>query len=158
MKTLILLRHAKSEDPQMAETDFERHLKNKGKQDILQIAEKSIQSEFVPDLILCSTAVRTRETLEIYASLLITKPDIHFTDALYHASASEILDTINDHTEAADTIMVVGHNMGISNLASLLSAGTCPELPTSGMAIIKFEAAIEPGQGKLHRFFTPKTL
>lgn len=158
MKTLILLRHAKSEDPNLAATDFKRHLKNKGKLDILQVAEKSIRAEYLPDLILCSTANRTRETLELYASVLKSKPDIHYIDALYHASASEILDLVIDRAEKADTIMVVGHNMGLSVLASQLSDSGCPELPTSGMAIFKFEAAPEPGLGKLLNFYSPKSL
>lgn len=158
MKKLILLRHAKSEDPDLAESDFKRHLKNKGKQDILQIASRSLQFGYVPGLILCSTAVRTRETLELYASLLSAKPDIIYADALYHASASEILDVLIAHAAMAETIMVVGHNMGLSVLASTLAAEGCPELPTSGMVILEFEAAIEPGQGKRLDFFTPKTL
>lgn len=158
MKTLILLRHAKSEDPDLAESDFKRHLKNKGKQDILQVAEKSIHADYVPDLILCSTANRTRETLELYASLLKLKPEIHYTDSLYHASAFEIMDIVLTHAEQADTIMVVGHNMGLSVLASQLSDSGCPELPTSGMVIFNFDGAVEPGLGKLLHFFSPKTL
>jgi phosphohistidine phosphatase len=158
MKTLILLRHAKSEDPDQAATDFQRHLKNRGRRDILKVAEKSIQDACVPGLILCSSAIRTRETLDLYLSMLSAKPRIQYLDALYHASASEILDVVLAHADEAETIMVVGHNMGLSVLASLLSETDCPELPTSGMVIFNFEAECAPGMGKRLHFYTPESL
>lgn len=153
MKTLILLRHAKSEDPGLLDTDFKRHLKERGKKDIRKVAESFKQLKCIPDIILCSTAVRTRETLEEFNKVYNNDIETHYLHELYHASASQILDIIYKYP--VDTMLVIGHNNGISVLADALSESSCMSLPTSGMVVLEFEKLIETRQGKLAHFIIP---
>ncbi|MCC6817523.1 MAG: histidine phosphatase family protein [Bacteroidia bacterium] len=158
MKTLFLLRHSKTEPQSLIKSDFNRKLIERGHLDIKKVAQKFNELNMMPDLILCSTAVRARETLTGFVEETGKQYQIEFLDGLYHASASEILDIIHSYQHAHDAIMVVGHNFGISNLANWLSLNGAEELPTSGMHILEFETSLEPTTGKLIHFLKPKAI
>lgn len=158
MRILILLRHAKSEEPGFIKPDYERKLKEKGVRDINKVAAEFIKLDLNPSIILCSSATRTRETLHEFLGHLQTVPEVKFFESLYHASASEILDHINTYGKDSDIIMEVGHNFGISQLADYLSRDTCRELPTSGLVVLGFEKDIEMGKGKILHLIIPKEI
>lgn len=158
MKTILLLRHAKSEDPGLIQPDFKRHLKERGIKDIIKVTEHFIDFGIMPEKILCSTANRTKETLHEFLQISKSPADVQLMDELYHASASTIFDCVAPEFEKHETIMVVGHNFGISQLADFLSETGCQELPTSGLVILDFDSLFEPGQGKIRHFISPKTL
>ncbi len=158
MKTLVLLRHAKSEDILLAASDFERHLKQKGKEDIQKVASYFKSLNIHPDYVFCSSANRTKETLAEFNSICSLRSEIDYNDNLYHASASEILNEILKVISTHSIIFLVGHNFGISDLAEILSEDSCPELPTSGMVILQFPSIPEPSACKRIHFITPKML
>jgi phosphohistidine phosphatase len=158
MKQLFLFRHAKTEEVGLLGSDFKRNLKEKGREDAKKISQYLDQREAHPQLILCSTANRTMQTCEIYLDNVGFEGEVKYLEGLYHASASSILDTINEHIAAYDRVMVIGHNMGISQLADMLCNGGCEELPTAGVVVIRFDEVIEPYIGELKAYITPKNL
>jgi phosphohistidine phosphatase len=158
MKTLILLRHGKSEDPSLLKSDFKRGLKQKGIEDLEKVSSHFNALDFKPEKVLCSSARRTRETYDEFSKHLSTPIPVEYSDDLYHASASKILEHINKNTYSVDCLLVVGHNFGISKLAEYLCVGGCEDLPTSGMVIIQFDNLIEPGLGNKLHFIKPKLI
>jgi phosphohistidine phosphatase SixA len=82
--------------------------------------------------------------------------NINYLDELYHATASEILSTVQSAESNIQTLMVVGHNFGISQLAYYLGQEACPELPTSGLMVFQFENNIKEGEGEYLHFINPK--
>ena len=158
MKTLILLRHAKSEDPSILKTDFNRNLKTKGIDNIHAVAKIFLEYNIQPDIVLCSAANRTIETIAEFQKAINTAYNVHYMEELYHASASNILEIIQNQDSNADVVMVVGHNFGISELALYLGEKACSELPTSGLVVFQFTKQIHAGEGKCLHFITPKTI
>jgi phosphohistidine phosphatase len=158
MKTLILLRHAKSEDPSLLKNDFKRNLKNRGINDIHLVAQEFSKLNLIPNIVLCSSANRTMETLAEFQKEINSKYKISYLEDLYHADASTILEVIQKNEDLGDIIMLVGHNFGISVLANYLGNEACEELPTSGLVIFQFTNSIEAGEGKCLYFLTPKSL
>lgn len=155
MITLLLLRHSKSEELNSSKSDFERNLSKQGILDNQKVKKYYFSKYPFPDLILSSSANRTKQTTELFFDL---KPNIIYLDELYHASASEILDIINRYAAKHNYIAVVGHNMGLSELANILSKKGCPELPTSGYSLLEFENGIELHQGNLCEIINTKSL
>ena len=158
MKTLILLRHSKSEELNLYKSDFERNLSEQGLLDIQKVKKYYYSKYPFPDLILSSSANRTKQTSEHFFDFIDDVPNIVYLDELYHASASEILDIIIRYAEKYNFIAVVGHNMGLSELANLLSKKGCSELPTTGYALFEFENGVELHQGDLCEMLSPKSL
>jgi phosphohistidine phosphatase len=149
MKTLILLRHAKSELPSVNQKDFDRRLNDRGQIDIVKVSVAFNLLGILPDCILCSSAVRTKETLDAYLKVSGHKTKVLYLDQLYHASASEILSTVNQYDNQYNCIMVVGHNFGISTLADKLSSNGAEQMSTSAIHVLEFSDKIEAYQGKL---------
>lgn len=158
MKTLILLRHAKSELPSLSQSDFERKLSDKGKIDIIKVSAAFNLLNIQPDIILCSSAARTRETLTSFIKVTNIKSAVKFLEPLYHASASEILNTILAFSDQYSSIMVVGHNFGISTLADRLSNKGAEQMSTSAIHVLQFDQHIEPYQGQLIHSLSHKSL
>ncbi len=158
MKTLLLLRHSKSEELSFIKSDFERNLSEQGLLDIQKVKKYYFSKYPFPDLILSSSANRTKQTTELFFDFLDLKPNIIYLDELYHASASQILDIINLYAPKYPFIALVGHNMGLSELANLLSKKGCPELPTTGYALFELENSFGLHQGDLYEMLNPKSL
>jgi phosphohistidine phosphatase len=158
MKTLILLRHAKSEDPSLLKNDFKRNLKSRGINDIRLVANEFAKLNLNPNIVLCSAANRTKETLAEFQSEIKSKFKVTYLEDLYHADASTILDVIQNNEKLGDTIMVVGHNFGISVLANYIGNEACEELPTSGLVVFQFANSIKAGEGRRLNYITPKSI
>ena len=134
MKTLLLLRHAKSswDDPALA--DHERPLNARGEKDAPRVGQLARDEGLVPDLIVSSDAVRARLTAEAMADA--TGGQMLVDPRLYHASATEILAAVRSVVERdIATVMVVGHNPGLEELIALLTE-ELEHLPTAALAQI----------------------
>ena len=121
MRTLYLLRHAKSswDDPTLP--DDKRPLAPRGRRDGKRIAEHLRRQEIEPELVLCSSAARTRETLELLRPAL-GGATVVVEDELYGASADRLLARIRLVPDEAESVMVIGHNPGLHELALVLAS------------------------------------
>lgn len=140
MKILYLVRHAKSSwnDPEL--DDFDRPLNERGLKNAPEMGKRLKRKRVRPDLILSSPAVRAFSTAQIMAKELgYPLPEIEEIPALYHASENSILKTIQTTEEHVDTLMVFGHNPGITYLANMLCKTYRVEnIPTAGVFAVNF--------------------
>jgi phosphohistidine phosphatase len=153
MDRLILMRHGKAERQAAAGGDFERPLAERGREDAALMAGVLARAKLAPDLILVSSARRTRETWEAVRDAFPQAAGEIRKD-LYHAEAEDIQAAIDDEAGDGQTVMVIGHNPGLHDLAVTLalSGRALPGLvsrlrsrfPTSTAAVFKFDAAGTP--------------
>ncbi len=160
MKTLYLVRHAKSSWNNASLSDFERPLNDRGNADKKVMAKRLKEKETELDFILSSSAKRTSQTTyAIKEELSISSENIKFSDNLYHASLVNMLSETNSVSDDNDIIMLVGHNPGMSNLCDYL-CDYFVDFPTLGIAKITFELdswqEISRGTGTLEWFDFPK--
>jgi phosphohistidine phosphatase len=132
---LHLLRHAKTNQISPTGKDFDRELLPRAYEQLQEFREFYTQNPFQVGHILCSSAVRTRQTLDQIKALFADVP-VTFLDELYLASAGELLKIINE-LQSPEDILLIGHNEGISELASELSAGFIL-LKTCGLVSLEF--------------------
>lgn len=132
-KRLSLVRHANAEQDADVR-DFERPLSRKGRGEAEEVAKRFLERAQVPDLIMASAAVRTRETAEIFARVLnVAARLIQAEDSLYLADGEHILASIRGVGPRVGHLMVIGHNPGISAAAiSLAPEAINTDLPTCG--------------------------
>lgn len=164
MLRLILVRHAKSawDDPGLA--DFDRPLAARGITAAGWIGETLSRHGWLPGRIVCSTARRTRETLELAKAHLPAngKPaDIVWSDAVYDRRDHDYLGIIAEQGGDAPVLMLVGHNSATEETARLLSRGShdTGAFPTAGIAVIDCNldswSELAPGAGRLVHFLRP---
>ncbi len=140
MKTIFLMRHGKSEDG-YDKTDFERDLHPKGEKKTLKIARFLLEQHYKPQKIITSAAYRTIQTAKIMSKVLgIPDSDIIETKQLYLASADEMLSYIYGIDDSINSIMMVGHNHGISDLASYLSHSDLEWMSTSAVVAVEIDS------------------
>ena len=139
MKTIYLIRHAKSSWKNSDQTDFERPLNSRGKKDRITMGKRLKKENCSPQIFLSSAAKRTIETsLVIAKEIDFEQNNIIFKQELYHASSQEIFRIINEQDNSFETLLLVGHNPGISDLSYYLS-NIPHSFPTCGVAKITFE-------------------
>ncbi len=126
--------------------------------------------DLTPDLVVCSTARRARQTCELALAAFDGEIDVRYDEDLYHAAAGELLEAIRHVADDVGRVMIVGHNPGMHALALGLTdqyPGTEAALrigkyPTAALAVIGFDLDrwrdIEPGSGQLETFIRPKDL
>jgi phosphohistidine phosphatase len=129
------MRHAKSSWKETDVTDHERPLKKRGKDDAHRMGKLLRSKKIVPEMIICSTAQRSRETAELLAESMKFKEAIIYSDALYMAEPSDILAEIAHHATKQKTVMVIGHNPGSEALLQILT-GKVESLPTASIAYV----------------------
>jgi phosphohistidine phosphatase len=132
MKTLLLLRHAKSswDDPALA--DYDRTLKKRGKRDATRVGRLLRREGLLPELIVCSSAVRARETAARVVDSSGYEGDVQFRDDLYDADVARYLDVLRATVEPADPLLLVGHNPTLEELVEALT-GSAEPLPTAAL-------------------------
>jgi phosphohistidine phosphatase len=136
MKTLLILRHAKSSWNDSTLDDHERPLNKRGLKDGPRIGKLVREHGLTPDVIISSDAVRARLTAEAVADAAGYAGDIRFDGTLYAASPADILAVLRTVTSTtARTVMVIGHNPGLEELVARLT-GEQPDLPTAALAQI----------------------
>ena len=156
MKSLTLLRHAKSERDSPDGSDFARSLNERGRADSVRTGEEMRKLGLRLDLVLASPAQRVVETLEGVGGL-----SPRFDERIYNASTNELLGIVQEVDDSIDRLMLVGHNPGFERLASQL-ARAAMDFPTG--ALVEIELPIDQWRdageriGRLVRFIRPKEL
>jgi phosphohistidine phosphatase len=135
MKTLLVLRHAKSSWDDPALDDHERPLNKRGRRDAPRMGELVREHGLTPDVVLSSDAVRARLTAEAVAEAARYAGDIVLDPRLYLASPTDILSLLPTVRENAEIVMIVGHNPGLEQLVEQLT-GQRHDLPTATLAQI----------------------
>ena len=174
MRRLLLLRHAKSSWDQGDDDDAARPLAARGRRAAPLIGRYISRHGLVPDLVLCSTAERARQTLELviaeWERPAVDAAKVEMRSSLYLAPPGEMLAAIRRVDEAVERLMIIGHNPGMAMLALRLAARGDPrgmktmaaKYPTAALAVLDFEIekwpAIAPGAGYLQSFVRPKDL
>jgi phosphohistidine phosphatase len=168
MLTLSLLRHAKSSWSNPTLPDRDRPLATRGVTDAPLMGKTMAEHGIDPDLVLCSSARRTRDTLALVLPELRVEPKVVYEDALYHASTETMLEMLHAIQPGANRIMLVGHNPEIQSFAlDLVGAGPKHfrdrlriKYPTAGLAVINFAAglwtSVTVNSGTLNLFVGPK--
>ncbi len=163
MKRILFVRHAKTEPWDFGVDDFNRKLTNRGHKDSLLIAESLKSKELIPDFIYTSAAKRAVETTNLFAAHLdVPSSQIEKHDDLYeYVSTQDIQDLISRSSEDYQTIMIVGHNPWISNVAAMLSKDFQSIMPTTGTVCLEYKVKkwkeVNPATGKNIYYKTPKS-
>lgn len=170
MLTLSLLRHAKSSWANPGQQDFDRPLNERGLDAAPRMGAFMAGRGIIPDLVLCSPSVRTRQTLDLVLPHFSAAPTILYEDTLYLASPSTLLKRVRKLDADIRHAMIVAHDPGLHRLAMELPGSGDPEVmqalaqkfPTAGLAVIVFEgrswSKVKPGAGRLELFMSPKRL
>jgi phosphohistidine phosphatase len=170
MLTLYLLRHAKSSWSNPALPDEERPLATRGVTDAPLMGRAMAERGIDPELVLCSPARRTRDTLALVLPELRVEPKVVYEDALYHAAPEMMLELLHGLQPGANRVMMVGHNPEIQAFAlDLIGSGPKhfrdrlqSKFPTAGLAAINFTSglwkSVTVNSGTLSLFLSPKDL
>ena len=170
MKRLLLLRHAKSswDNPSLA--DFDRPLAPRGAKAAARMGRELFTRDWLPERALVSPAARTRQTWELVVAELPDAPSTHFPEALYDASAERMLGELQRAPETVNTLLILGHNPGLENLARLLvgdksnaqaQARLREKFPTAALARFMFTGKwreLGAGAARLTHCIWPKEL
>ncbi|MEN9523122.1 MAG: phosphohistidine phosphatase [Bacteroidota bacterium] len=139
MKTLILLRHAHTEDG-FGKNDWERSLTNKGINDAISMTTKLNEIEIFPQIIISSHAARTQQTASIFSENLITKNVTSIiNNQLYNSTSKTIEDEILNIPDGFETVMIVCHNPGITDFVNSINGVISYGLQPCGMVIFNFD-------------------
>lgn len=162
MKTLLLMRHAKSSWKDTELADHERPLKKRGHKDVVNIAKVLKKKDLIPDYILTSSAVRSVETANDLAEKVGYKGDISVQDVLYMAEPRTYIEKIQSVPNEANRLLVVGHNPGLESLVQILG-DKIDAMPTGGVAVIvlpvkTWEELTLETEGELSRLWRPDEL
>ncbi|MEE2681084.1 MAG: histidine phosphatase family protein [Planctomycetota bacterium] len=137
-KQLLVLRHAKSDHGDRTLSDHDRPLNERGRKAAVRMGTFMRERNLLPDLVLCSSAVRTTETL----SLLAQAADLHakseFLDLLYLASPNTMLEIAATRSQEEECVLLVGHNPGSEDVLHLLGLGM-HEMPTCSLAHVELD-------------------
>jgi phosphohistidine phosphatase len=161
MKTLLLLRHAKSSWDEPSLRDFDRPLAPRGKRDAPRIGKALSERGPLPDLAISSPAARTRATIKAVMASARLEAELQVEECVYGASSAELIKLIRRLPGEKACVMIVGHNPGLEDLVARLTAET-ERMPTAALACVEFQIDrwkdIEDGEGKLVWLLTPKQL
>lgn len=165
-RTLLLMRHAKSDWSDDSLKDIQRPLNSRGRKDAPMMGTfiKGILES--PDKIICSNAVRARKTAELVAGSCNYKRDIVVEPSLYDSTPGKYIQSINKVPDEVKTLLVVGHNPTVEQLMSALCSGRPNEvslrMPTASIVSFIIEDRnwneIELGMCELKWFVTPKMI
>lgn len=133
MKTLLLLRHAKSCWNEPGTSDFDRPLNDRGKRDAPRMGQLIREQNLVPDLIVSSPAKRARKTADVIAETCGYKNSVEVVDGVYEANVKTLIKVLAKSAPIAERVMLVGHNPGLDELLYALT-GDDEHLPTAGLA------------------------
>lgn len=170
MKTLLLMRHAKSDWSNADLGDRERPLNARGVKAAAAMARHIRANDLRPDLILCSPALRAEQTLAALFAELGSEPEVLHEEKLYLAGPATLLSLLRAHGGSAERVMVIGHNPGLQNFAlDLVGKGKEEDwgelgikFPTAALAVITFDidswAEAAPRRGSLASFVRPRQL
>lgn len=159
IRQIILLRHAHAEPPARDQDDAARPLTEGGQREAKAAAAWLVDHAFKPDVVLCSPAVRTRDTAAVVAGALGAESRLQSDARIYEATPATLIGLLDEHAEA-DSVLLVGHNPGLETLVALLTDGTSDSgrgMPPGAIAWLHLDhdAALEPGAASLRHFWWP---
>lgn len=162
MKTLLIMRHAKSDYPPDVRSDFDRPLNERGRNDLPRIARLLGDFGPRPDAILASPALRARQTAEgLTTALNLPANALNFDESLYLAPPQTLSQAIAKLPKTAQTGLLIAHNPGLEEWIGQLS-GARIALPTAGLAAIQLGCScwteIEQASGQLFYFVVPRLI
>jgi phosphohistidine phosphatase len=161
MRTLYLLRHAKSSWNDASLSDFDRPLKGRGREAAERVGKRLAAEKPEPQLVICSPAVRARETADIVLKSSKLRAEARFDERIYEASLGDLLQVVSEIPDDKPVAMLVGHNPGFEELLAFLT-GEGRRMPTCALAKIKLEVGswkdVKASAGKLESFIAPKEL
>jgi phosphohistidine phosphatase len=168
LKTILILRHAKSDWDDPYQADFDRPLAKRGLGDAPRMGEVLAFFDCVPDRILSSPALRARKTSELVAEACGYRKSIQWEDSFYGGSSQDFMAALKRLPDAVERPMLVGHNPTLEETVALLlglgregwSGDFAIRIPTAGLVCldvdIEYWADLEPGDGTLRWFLIPK--
>ena len=167
LRRLVVLRHAKSAWP-TGVPDHERPLAPRGRRDAPAAGHALAEADCLPDLALCSTAVRARQTWELASGQWGTPPPVRLDARLYAADVSDLLDAVHGVSAEVETLLLVGHNPGLEELVLELAGDSLDDaldevrvkFPTSAIAVLAWHGqgwhALAPGTALLTSVIVPR--
>lgn len=167
MVRLYIIRHAKSSWKADGLDDFHRPINARGRKAAPAMGKYMRRHDLQPDLILCSAAIRARETLDLILAALDSEPTVEIEEGLYLASAETLLDRLRRLDDGPDSVMLIGHNPGLHDLALSMAAPgeqkvPAEKYPTAALTELVFKhldwCDVGPGTGKVVRFVAPRSL
>ena len=160
MRTLYLLRHAKSSWKDASLSDFERPLKRRGREAAQLVGERLAKEKLKNPVLICSPAMRARETAELVLKSSKLRVEERWDERIYEASLRDLLQVVSEIPDDKKVAILIGHNPGFEELLAFLT-GESRRMPTAALAKIMFDVSwkdIEARSGKLDWFVTPKEL
>jgi len=158
MKTILFARHAKSDWNQPGYSDFDRPLNPKG-ETVAPVMASEIHKKYSVDQIISSDAARALATATHYKSALTPQRELVHEHLLYNASHMDIARVVNNLSNAYTSVMLVGHNPGMTEIVNYYAPDSLDDMPTCSVAIVQFEInawnEITQNTGKLMAFETP---
>jgi len=170
MKRLLLFRHAKSSWSERGLADHDRPLSGRGRRAAPAMGRAMAELDLLPQRVLCSTSLRTRQTLALAAEAWPASIEIEYLSGLYHAGSAGLEQIVGRHGAEAQTLMLVGHQPGIQEFAlDLISqseraaqARLEAKFPTAALAVIEFRLDdwrdFSGASGRLIRYIRPRDL
>jgi phosphohistidine phosphatase len=161
MRILYLLRHAKSSWNEPSLRDFDRPLKKRGREAAERTGMRLAEEKLNNPIVICSPAVRTRETAEIVLKSANLQVEQRFDERIYDASLRELVQVVSEIPDEKEAAIMIGHNPGFEELLAFLN-GEQRRMPTCALAKIKFGDVswkdVRAGEGSLEWFIAPKEL
>jgi len=152
MKTLYLLRHAKSSWEDQGLKDFDRPLNKRGLKAAPRVGAYMLKEKIRPDIVLSSPALRAKQTTTIVCEAAGLSSLINFDERIYEAGVQQLLEIVAGFDDAGNTAMMVGHNPGFEEFLAALTGESHP-MPTAALACIKVKvekwSEVAGGAGKL---------
>ena len=161
MKTLLILRHAKSSWSQPALADFDRPLNERGEHDAPLMGRVIADQGLRPDVIVSSPAARARMTAELLRESAGSDIALTFDDRIYEASPLTLRSVVSETSDHIETMMIVGHNPGIEGFIALLTS-TTEAMGTATLAVINLDiehwSDVGPDTGSVTDVLRPKEM
>jgi phosphohistidine phosphatase len=170
MRRLLLLRHAKSERGHPGGRDHDRVLAARGREQAPMLGAYMVRHGLIPERAIVSTAARTRETWKLVSASFPKSPKAIFDERIYEAAPAAIITAVKECGTDVHTLLVVGHNPGLQDLAALLIASGDVEarqrlnekFPTGALVVIDFAlddwTRLHVHAGRLDHFVSPRSL
>lgn len=162
MKTLLLLRHAKSSWANAYLADHDRPLNKRGKQDAPRMGSLLRREDLIPDLIITSSAKRARDTAKLLADSAGYEEEIIVLRQIYHGGTPDFFEILHDVPDETECALLVGHNPGLEEFLEDIT-GRYERMPTAALAEIhlpvgRWSQIDDDLQGKINNIWRPKEL
>lgn len=172
MKTVLILRHAKSDWGDPNKTDFDRPLAKRGLEDVPRMGEVLARFECIPDRILASPAQRAKQTAQLVAKACGYQKTIQWEDSFYGGSSPDLIAALQQLPDTVERVMLIGHNPILEETVATLCTphfsdaddgwtdGWAIKIPTAGLVCLDFDIMdwdqLRPGDAVLRWFVIPK--